>query len=291
MDVMKSYLLQMRNISAIFLVLLFLFVTLSGTARAEHVPQREKTVTVGVVPLQAALKMAEKWVPFCKYLERKTGLKVKFRTARSIADFKENVEKKKYDIVYIDPVHYTKYAQPLGYKAFSKVENQALQSIIVTQKNSRIKTIEDLLNARMAFPFKRSSTSTLISEQYLENNNIWVSPVYVTSHDSVYETVSKGLYVAGSGDVYTFNTQPEEVKSNLTVLWESPQHTSNPFAYLEEHLSVDDVANLRRVMIDMKKDEVGRNVLAGLSFEGIEAAVDDDWNSIRALTIFFPDME
>ena len=41
----------------------------------------------------------------------------------------------------------------------------------------------------------------------------------------------------------------------------------------------------------MKKDDLGRKVLKGLSFEGIEAAEDNDWNSIRALTIFFPDME
>ena len=108
---------------------------------------------------------------------------------------------------------------------------------------------------------------------------------YVSSHDSVYRTVAKGLYAAGGGIERTYNNVAPEVRDTLKILWTSQGFTPHAFA---SHPSVDKtaVAKLQSAMIDMYGTESGKKLLKSINFKkGVEAAENDDWDDVRALGI------
>ena len=57
-------------------------------------------------------------------------------------------------------------------------------------------------------------------------------PSYVSSHDSVYLAVYRGLYLAGGGVMRTFLNAPPEVRDQLRILWTTEGYTPHAVAAL-----------------------------------------------------------
>lgn len=57
-----------------------------------------------------------------------------------------------------------------------------------------------------------------------------VKPKYVSSHDSVYLNVAKGLFPAGGGVKRTFNNIPKETRKQFKVLWTTDPYTLHAIA-------------------------------------------------------------
>ena len=122
-----------------------LLVTLIPTYAAE-------SYSFGIVPQTSGSKLSKLWSPFLKYVEEKADIKLRFATTRNISTFQKRLAAGKYDIVYMNPYHYTQFSELQGYRAFAKAKKKRLKGIIVVQKDSPYKTIDDLDNAQMAFP-------------------------------------------------------------------------------------------------------------------------------------------
>jgi len=242
------------------------------------------TLSIGVVPQQSATKLARLWTPICRYLSQQTGYRFVFKTAKNIPTFEKRVAAGEYDIAYMNPYHYTVFSADPGYRAFAKETNKRIQGIIVVKQDSPYKSITELSGKTLAFPAPAAFAASVLPRAYFKTNQIDIRPRYVSSHDSVYLTVSKNLYPAGGGIQRTFNNMPEAIRKQLRILWKTPGYTPHAFA-AHPRLPADVVRHTADAMIAMAADAQGAKLLTGLKFNPIGPARDEDWDDVRGLGI------
>ena len=106
----------------------------------------------GIVPQTNTSKLSKLWSPILKYLEENSDVDLRFATARNISTFEKRLKSGKYDIVYMNPYHYTMFHDEQGYNAFAKAKKKRLKGILVVLKDSPFRSINDLDNSELAFP-------------------------------------------------------------------------------------------------------------------------------------------
>jgi phosphonate transport system substrate-binding protein len=241
-------------------------------------------VTFGIVPQQSATRLAKQWTPLLRYISDKTGLKVIFKTARDIPAFEERVVNGEYDIAYMNPYHYTVFSQYPGYVAIAREKDKKIQGIIVVQKESLIQDIAELDGMSLAFPAPAAFAASVLPRASFIQQGIDITPVYVSSHDSVYLSVSKGIFPAGGGVLRTLDSMPEDVQGKLRILWKTAEFTPHAFAV---HPRVPEKTRdlLQQAFVHIADEPEGVELLAAINFKGLQAAVDSDWDDVRALGI------
>lgn len=86
---------------------MLLLVLPSAAARADDL----LASSFGVVSQQAAGKLARGWMPVTRWLSDRLGRRVLFRTAPDIPTFERRLTAGEYDIAYMNPYHYTVFAE------------------------------------------------------------------------------------------------------------------------------------------------------------------------------------
>lgn len=243
-----------------------------------------KEYTFGIVPQQSAKKLARLWGPILSNISESSGIKLKFATAKNIPTFEKRLANGDYDIAYMNPYHFTVFNQQPGYVAIAKQENKSIQGIMVVRKDSELADLEGLANETLAFPSPAAFAASLLPQAKLNNSAIPYQPKYVSSHDSVYLAVSRGLMPAGGGVMRTFNNTDPKVREQLKVFWKTEKYTPHAFA-VHPRVSDDDRLGLQQALIQLNKSEEGAKHLSNIKFKGIEPATDSDWDDVRALDI------
>ncbi|PKG37921.1 phosphate/phosphite/phosphonate ABC transporter substrate-binding protein [Psychromonas sp. Urea-02u-13] len=269
--------------SASFFTVLFMllgsFLLLQSSAYAQ-----QKVLVFGFVPQQSASKLVALWQPIVNSVEQQTGLTIHFATAPTIPIFEQRLAKGEYDIAYMNPYHYVVFNQTVGYQAIAKARDKKIKGIIVVPKNSKVTELQDLQNSTLAFPAPAAFAATIIPQSDLANQGINYSPKYVSSHDSVYRTVAKGIYPAGGGVMRTFKSVAPEVRAQLRILWTTEGYTPHAIAV---HPRVDklEVEKIQQALVLVEQSPEGKQLLKKISIHGFEAAVDSQWNDIRQLQL------
>ncbi|MFT5995864.1 MAG: phosphonate transport system substrate-binding protein [Glaciecola sp.] len=243
-----------------------------------------KTLTFAIVPQQSAERLATLWTPILQYVSQHSELNIVFSTAKDIPTFELRLANGEYDIAYMNPYHYVVFSKSVGYKAIAKQQDKTIRGVIVAKANGSIKSINDLEGARLAFPAPAAFAASILPRAELKKNGISFTPVYVSSHDSVYLNVSKGFFPAGGGIQRTLNNIHEDVKIQLTTIWQTNEYTPHAFA---THPQVDQTTRqkLLAALMSLNTNEQGQALLKAINFKGIEAAVHDDWDDVRALEL------
>lgn len=262
---------------ALWCALVLLFVT----PIVQAAPQ---IVQVGIVPQAASSKLAGDWVPLLAYLSERTGLDLRFATAKNIPTFEARLAEGDYDLAYMNPYHYTVFHEKPGYEAIAHAKNTKLRGIIVVHRDSATKDIAALAGLTVGFPAPASFAATVIPLAHLNKHNIAVTPRYLGSHDSVYLNVAQKRVPAGGGVMQTLGKIPEEVKDELRVLWVSDSYTPHALA-VHPRLSTAVVQQIGAALVALDSDPRGRDLLTAIGLPGFDMARDSQWNDIRSLNI------
>ena len=242
----------------------------------------DKTYTFGVVPQQAASKLAKTWLPVFKYIKIKTGIEIKFSTAKNIPAFEKACEAGEYDFAYMNPYHYITFHKSAGYQAIAKAQGKRIKGIMVVKKDSKYKSLSDFNGEKLSFPSPKAFAASMLPRAALKNKKVTFTPMYVRSHDSVYRTIAAGIFVSGGGVMRTFKATAPDIREKLKVLWVSKGFTPHAFAYLKR-VPINDMKKIQNALIEMGKDVVGKSLLKNLKIIGIVPAVDSDWDDVRKL--------
>jgi len=243
-----------------------------------------QTYTFGLVPQQSASKLAKIWTPIFTYLGEQTGDTYLFSTAKDIPTFEQRVSDGQYDFAYMNPYHFTVFSQQPGYEAFLKQKNKRIQGIFVSNKHSNISRLEDLNNQTIAFPSPAAFAASIILQAQLNKQGINFTPVYVSSHDSVYLNVQAKNFPAGGGIKRTLNNTAPTTKEDIKILWESPKYTPHAFA-AHPRVEPSAVSKLQQAFLDMQHTEQGKTLLKAINIPEFEQAQSEDWDDVRALNI------
>lgn len=272
-------------IVALLIGSLFMPLTSADESQSSAAKSDEKIIlNFGVVPQQAASKLARNWGPILKEVSLRSGITLRFKTAPDIPTFEERLAAGEYDVAYMNPYHYTVFNRQPGYRAFGKALDKVIKGIVVVAKDSKIEDIRELSGEGMAFPAPAAFAASVLPRAHFKNNNIDVQPNYVSSHDSVYRAVAKGLYPAGGGVMRTFNTVDPAIKSKLRILWKTNAFTSHALA-AHPDLSQQIVDRIIDAMVSLSSDEKGEALLNALAWKGVQPAGDEMWDDVRGLGI------
>lgn len=255
----------------------FVFVSFSTVIQAAQ------EYSFGIVPQSNGSKLSKLWSPILQYLEKNSGIDLRFATARNISTFEKRVKSGKYDIVYMNPYHYTMFHDEQGYNAFAKAKKKRLKGIMVVLKNSSYRSLNDLNNAELAFP-ANAFAANLVPRAVLSKANLEFSSKYVSSHDSVYRNIARGRYPAGGGVMRTFKNTAPEYREKLRILWKSDGYTPHAFA-AHPRVPEEIVEKLQKALLNMDKDPHGKALLKRIRLKGIEKGIDREWDDVRALNI------
>ena len=252
-----------------------------GSARADAAG---RTLTFGIVPQQAASKLAMLWGPVLGYLSGKTGFELVFKTAPNIPEFERRVRAGEYDLAYMNPYHFTVFNRAPGYRAMARQAGARIKGIIVVRRDDTVRDLAGLAGTELAFPAPAAFAATLLPQAELRQQGVPFTARYVSSHDSVYRGVAKGLFPAGGGIQRTFENVAPEVREQLRILWHTKGYTPHAIA---AHPSLDEETFLKvqTAMVQMNESAEGRALLAAIKFDGLQAATDADWDDVRALRI------
>ena len=263
--------------------------TLGGgvlTSAQAQAPARKpvRTLTVGIVPQQSASELARVWIPVLGALSERAGLSLRFATAPDIPAFEKRLAAGAYDVAYMNPYHYSVFAQKPGYVAFAKEKGRRLRGLVVVRKDSAIKDMKELAGQQIAFPAPAAFAATVLVRAEFERMGVPITPVFVKSHESVYLNVAQRQIEAGGGIVRTLQTMDAPVRDELRVLWQTKDYTPHAFA-AHPRVPAADLQALRAAMLTADSDPRMRSVLEGIGFKGFDAAQDAEWNDVRALGI------
>lgn len=261
-----------------FVVLLLVCSTLWG----ENGPVQ--SLSFGVVPQQATSKLAGRWEPILAYLSEKSGIPIRFTTAKYIPTFEKHLAAGLYDLSYMNPYHYTVFHHKSGYKALARARDKQIEGIIVTRKNASLEGISELDGVHLAFPSPAAFAASILPQNELKRLNISFTPHYVSSHDSVYRTVASGIFPAGGGVMRTFMAADADVRERLQIFWKTPGYTPHAIA-AHPRVSGEVLSRIQEALIGMEKTPEGKKLLELLKIKGWQPARDADWDDVRKLDI------
>ena len=264
----------------LFILGLLVLVSTGLSAQSEQ-------MTFGIVPQQAASKLARSWSPVFDFLSRQSGLKIQFATAKDIPTFERQLDAGDYDFAYMNPYHFTVFNRHPGYQAVARARDKKIKGIIVVRKDSPIQSIEELDQMTLAFPAPAAFAASILPRSELLSRGLDFQSRYVSSHDSVYLAVAKGIYPAGGGVIRTFNNIATETRDQLRVLWTSQGFTPHAIA-ANPDVSAEAMASMQSALVDMEQSDEGRALLKRLNIKGFEAAENKDWDDVRSLKIDLP---
>ena len=261
----------------------YVLTLLSGFLFSPIITHAAQEYSFGIVPQSNGSKLSKLWSPILQYLKEHTDIDLRFSTARNINTFERRINSGKYDIVYMNPYHYTVSHESQGYIAFAKAKKKRLKGIIVVAKDSPFTSLNDLDNSELAFP-SNAFAANLVPRAVLNKAHLTYSPKYVSSHDSVYRNIARGRYAAGGGVMRTLKNTSPEYRNKLKILWKSDGYTPHAFA-AHPRVPKAVVEKLQKALLEMEKDPQGKELLKKIRLKGIEKATDRDWNDVRALNI------
>ncbi len=270
---------MLKRKTSIFLVIL-LTLLYAFPATAEN---RKKSYSFGVVPQQSAKRLAKLWAPILAHISQESGIKLQFKTAKNIPEFEKRLAAGDYDFAYMNPYHFTVFNQDPGYQAVAVRKNQPIKGILVVRKDSDIQSLQSLSKHKLAFPSPAAFAASVLPRAELSNNQITFEPKYVSSHDSVYLGVAKGIFPAGGGVKRTFNNTNPKIKEQLKVLWTSEAYTPHAIA-AHPNIEKPVYEAIQQSFVAMHSNSKGKTLLKSLKIKnGLITAKDSDWDDVRGL--------
>lgn len=264
------------NIRSIFLCF-FALSALTSTVHADHV------YSVGVVPQFDSRRITEIWQPILDAVSQSSGVQLKLTTSTDIPEFEQQFNVGDYDFAYMNPYHAIVANEKQGYTPILRDTGRSLFGIIVIKKDSPIQSVSELDGKTVAFPSPNSLGAALLPRAEFDRTfNIKVNELYVKSHSSVYLNVLLGKATAGGGVKKTLSLEPDEIRNQLRVLYETTKVPPHP---LTVHPRVDTAIQekVSAAFLELGSTEKGQKLLKKIPMKKIGKASIKDYDSLKSM--------
>ncbi len=212
-------------------------------------------ITLGVVPQQSPLKLAKKWNKVVEYLYKETGIKINFKTEKSIPKFENELYAGNYDIAYMNPYHFIEANKKQKYEAFVRAKKNIVGIMLSKEEKLDFKK-EDLKGKTFLFPAPNAFAATLLPKfEFKKKFNFDIDKeakvIYVNSHDSVYKGISRDIGYLGGGIIRTFNNfKNKNDKEKIHIVYKTSSYPSHPIA-AHPRISKEIVSKIQTAFLNM----------------------------------------
>lgn len=245
----------------------------------------EKIYTVAVVPQIASIQIYRDWTPLLTKLEQVTGYRFKLLAYNEFSRFELALNQGVPDLVYLNPYHMVIAKLKNQYRPLVR-DSSPLTGILVVRQDSPIKKLTDLDGKNIAFPSPNALGASLYMRALLaEKIKIKATPVYVGSHQNVYRHVLIGEVMAGGGVNSTLEKETEAVRSQLNILFTTPDISPHPLA-AHPRIPVDVSKKIVAALLAMRNGPESSKLLAAVQIpQPIEADYKRDYAGLAQLKL------
>jgi phosphonate transport system substrate-binding protein len=274
----------MKRLS-VFAIFLFFILFSSATLYAVE-------LTIGLIPEQNVFKQVKKYQPVGNYIEKKTGIKIRFSVLSRYGNIIERFSQEKMDGAFWGSFTGALAINKLGVEPIARPVNlngaSTYRGYIFTRKNSSINSVERMKKKTFAFVDKATSAGYIFPVAYLKEhgvkdiNKYFKEHFFTGSHDSaVYAVLNKEAEI-GSAKNTVFDLLAREdprIKEELVILATSSDFPSNTLSVKKE-LPPDIKKKLRHTLVEMDKDPEGIEILKVFGAIKFVAATESEYESV-----------
>jgi phosphonate transport system substrate-binding protein len=280
-----------------------LLALIAATLTAGTFSAAAQELNFGIIATDSASVQRERWEPFFRDMEKKTGLKVNSFYAPDYAGVIEAMRFNKVQVAWYGNKAAMEAVDRANGEVFAQVMyadgTWGYHSLLITHKDSPYKTLDDVLKNAKSINFgmgdPNSTSGFLVPSFYVFAQN-------GVDHRSAFKTVRNASHganlqavLAKQLDVATNNTEetnkleatkPEQL-AELRVIWKSPLIPSDPFVWRKD-LDPAVKAKLKTFVVNYAKtDPAEKAILKNIySYGGFRESSNDQLNPIRQLELF-----
>lgn len=209
--------------------LVYIFLFFLHTNIASAAPD-EKVYKVTVVPQFTSTQTYLDWTPLLAQLEKKTGLRFELKVYNDFPRFEADFANGIPDLVFLNPYHMIVARKKQNYRPLIR-DSATLSGIVVTRQDNPINSPADLNGKTLAFPAPNAMGASLYIRALLaEKFHVKINPVYANGHQNVYRQILLGDVSAGGGIKKTLDKESDSAKSQLKIIFSTPEIASHPLA-------------------------------------------------------------
>ncbi len=226
------------------------------------------TLTLTIVPYEAADKLNDEYTPMADYLARKLGKPHgKFLNVVDYAGVLAALQTGQVDVAYLSPLPYALATAKMKVIPLAMpyvLGKLTYTGIIFVKANSPIKTVKDLKGKTVAFGDPSSTSGYLLPLRLLEKHGVKLTDLkrYFNAGDAnmVVKAVENGAADAGcayeSVFLVAYRNQPEKARQMRVIA--HTEEIPNGIYVARGDMDPADVQKLKQAFTDMNTDPQGR---------------------------------
>lgn len=237
---------------------LWLLLLAAGPAMSDQ----DRTYILARAPQLSPATLKQQWLPILERIKQETGIRIGLKLYGSRSKFETDLFDGGPDFAFMNPYYAVLAKKRHGYIPLLRDSAHELTGIVVVRKDADIQDVHELNGKTLVFPDANAMGASLYPRAVLtEIEHLNFTAEYVGTHENVYRTVLLGKYIAGSGVKSTLSREPEELRSQLRILYTTPGIPPHPLiAHPRVPKEVRDAVT--QSLLGMANDEAGRKLLA-----------------------------
>ena len=247
-----------------------------------------RSISIGTTPvfLDDDLAFLRDWQA---YLRGELGRPVVFVQRRSYREVSELLLAEKLDTAWICGFPYVRYRDRMRLLAVPTWEGEPFYRsyVIVPSSDQTTQSIGDLGGKIYAFSDPDSNSGWLVPNSLLfrlgkDASTFFRKTFFTWGHRRVVDAVAVGLAQGGSVDGYVWETlklHHPEITSQTRVAYRSVKYGHPPFV-TRSQLPASDFKQLQEVLVGMRSNPAGQDLLRRLNLEGFQIAPESIFNGI-----------
>lgn len=233
-------------------------------------PGEVEILKMGLIPASDAEEMLRAYEPIKEYLSKELGIPVEIQVTSDYTSAIEAMKYKHIDMAWFGPFSYIMAANIAGAEAIvngvkESTGSATYKSVIVTNADSGIKTLDDLKGKTFAFVDPASTSGNLMPRKMLVENGIdpendFSNYFYAGTHGAVQYAIANGKVDAGAGgdNVYERMIKEGEIDPKVNkLIYESEPIPGSPIV-VRGDLPKELKEKITKALVDMDKQTINK---------------------------------
>ena len=254
---------------------------------------KSQTLRVAVSAMVSPKETFSNYRALLDYIGKKLNCNIQLIQRKTYTEINDLFLKGKVDLAFICSGPYATGKEKYGFEALATpiIRGEPFyHSYLIVNKNSSIKTLEDLKGRVFAFTDPESNTGALIPTYWVAQKgetpeSFFKSINYTYSHDNSILAVAKSLVdgAAVDGMIWEYYNSRNPVNTSQTrVIKKSIPFGSPPFV-ASRYLPSDVKEKARNVLLKMHQDPAGRRILKELLIERFDMPKEVWYQPVREI--------
>ena len=210
-----------------------------------------KLRTVSIVPQFSASRIQTDYWALLNEIGLRTNICFKLIHQESIPLFEKDLKAGKVDYAFMNPYHQVMVKEI--YLPIIRDKKRLLKGIIVINKQNKMSSIEQINGNVLLLPAPNAFAASLLTRAYLKHRSIPFEAKYVKTHQNVYRGVARNPKYIGGGVNNTFNRESDELKSNLSILFQTKGYPAHPFS-ANSNLTPEEIQNVQSSWLEIAEE-------------------------------------